>query len=80
MQQKNMKPCDSTLAAVSVSCSRALELDLAETFLAQISNCDRAYPFNAFLEACDALVSVAHTATIAINQMWSCYCKIYPGK
>ncbi|GFP87155.1 pentatricopeptide repeat-containing protein at1g76280 [Phtheirospermum japonicum] len=55
MQQKNMKPHDSTLAVISVSCSKGLELDLAETFLAQISKCDRAYPFNAFLEACDNL-------------------------
>ncbi|KAI3459886.1 hypothetical protein Pfo_016549 [Paulownia fortunei] len=55
MQQKNMKPYDSTLAAISVSCSRGLELDLAETFLSQISKCHHAYPFNAFLEACDTL-------------------------
>ncbi|KAL7127983.1 hypothetical protein ABFS83_14G285200 [Erythranthe nasuta] len=55
MEQKKLKPHDSTLAAMSVSCSRALELDLAETFLAQISNCHHVYPFNAFLEACDAL-------------------------
>ncbi|KAK6116789.1 hypothetical protein DH2020_049522 [Rehmannia glutinosa] len=55
MQQKNMKPYDSTLAAISVSCSRGLELDLAETFLAQISKCHLTYPFNAFLEACDTL-------------------------
>ncbi|KAL3619867.1 hypothetical protein CASFOL_034779 [Castilleja foliolosa] len=55
MQQKNMKPHDSTLAAVSVSCSKGLELDLAETFLAQISECNHTYPFNAFFQACDNL-------------------------
>ncbi|KAK4387867.1 Pentatricopeptide repeat-containing protein [Sesamum angolense] len=55
MQQKNMKLHDSTLAALSVSCSRGLELDLAEAFLSQISKCHHTYPFNAFLEACDIL-------------------------
>ncbi|GER36932.1 pentatricopeptide repeat-containing protein [Striga asiatica] len=55
MQQKRMKPLDSTLAAISVSCSKGLELDLAETMLAQMSKCHYAYPFNAFLEACNTL-------------------------
>ncbi|KAL0432837.1 UNVERIFIED_CONTAM: Pentatricopeptide repeat-containing protein [Sesamum latifolium] len=44
MEQKNMKLHDSTLAALSVSCSRGLELDLAETFLSQISKCRHTYP------------------------------------
>lgn len=57
MQQKKMKPYDSTLAAISTSCSRGLELDLAEMFLNQMSQCPSAYPYNAFLEACDTLVS-----------------------
>lgn len=53
MLQKNMKPSDSTLAALSVSCSRGLQLDLAETFLEQVSECNHANLFNEFLEACD---------------------------
>lgn len=52
-----MKPYDSTLVCLSVSCSRNLELDLAQSFLDQISTFEGPYPFNAFLEACDALVS-----------------------
>ncbi|XP_031123104.1 pentatricopeptide repeat-containing protein At1g76280 isoform X2 [Ipomoea triloba] len=55
MEKKNMKPYDSTLVCLSVSCSRNLELDLAESFLDQISTFEGPYPFNAFLEACDAL-------------------------
>ncbi|XP_073052812.1 pentatricopeptide repeat-containing protein At1g76280-like isoform X1 [Primulina eburnea] len=55
MQQKNMRPYDSTLAAISTSCSRGLELDLAEMFLNQMSQCPSTYPYNAFLEACDTL-------------------------
>ncbi|CAA0807484.1 Pentatricopeptide repeat-containing protein [Striga hermonthica] len=55
MQQKKMKPLDSTLAAISISCSKDLELDLAESMLAQMSKCHYAYPFNAFLEACNTL-------------------------
>lgn len=55
MQQKNLKPCDPTLATISVACSKALELDLAEVLLDQITNCPYPYPYNSFLEACDAM-------------------------
>lgn len=58
MLQKNIKPKDSTLAVLSVSCSRGLELDLAETLLDQISKCNHVNVFNELLEACDKLVSV----------------------
>ena len=57
MQQRKLKPYDSTLAAVSISCSKALELDLAEALLEQISACVFPHPFNAFLSACDMMVS-----------------------
>uniref|UniRef100_A0A6N2M5X7 Pentacotripeptide-repeat region of PRORP domain-containing protein n=3 Tax=Salix viminalis TaxID=40686 RepID=A0A6N2M5X7_SALVM len=55
MQQKNLKPHDPTLATISVACSKALELDLAEVLLDQITNCPYPYPYNSFLEACDAM-------------------------
>ncbi|XP_022132697.1 pentatricopeptide repeat-containing protein At1g76280 isoform X2 [Momordica charantia] len=55
MQQRKLKPYDSTLAAVSISCSKALELDLAEALLEQISACPYPHPFNAFLKACDTM-------------------------
>lgn len=55
MQQKKLKPLDSTLAALSISCSKDLELDLAEAFLNQMAECDRPYPYNALLKACDIL-------------------------
>lgn len=55
MQQKNLKPLDSTLAKLSVGCSKDLELDLAEHLLDQISECPYPYPYNAFLAACDKM-------------------------
>ncbi|KAJ9544553.1 hypothetical protein OSB04_024260 [Centaurea solstitialis] len=55
MQEKNLKPLDSTLAALSISCSKGLELDLAEAFLNQMAKCERPYPFNALLKACHIL-------------------------
>lgn len=55
-----MKPHASTLAALSVQCSKALELDLAETLLDQVSKCSHPYPFNALLRACDTMVSKPH--------------------
>lgn len=57
MEQKNVKPYDSTLVAISVSCSKGLELDLAEAFLDQISTSPSPYPYNALLEACNTMVS-----------------------
>ncbi|KAJ4717572.1 Pentatricopeptide repeat [Melia azedarach] len=55
MQQQNLKPYDSTLATLSIKCSKALELDLAEALLDQISECPYPQPFNIFLAACDAM-------------------------
>ncbi|KAK1406662.1 hypothetical protein QVD17_42169 [Tagetes erecta] len=55
MKQKNLKPHDSTFAAISVSCSESLELDLAEAFLDQMALPKSAYPYNKLLEACDTL-------------------------
>ncbi|KAG4383093.1 hypothetical protein GLYMA_14G223300v4 [Glycine max] len=57
MQQKNLKPYDSTLASLSITCSKALQLDLAEAFLNQISECLYPNPYNALLASCDQLVS-----------------------
>ncbi|XP_052201836.1 pentatricopeptide repeat-containing protein At1g76280 isoform X2 [Diospyros lotus] len=55
MQQKNLKPYDSTLATIAISCSKGLELDLAESLLVQISKSLYVHPYNAFLEACDTM-------------------------
>lgn len=57
MQQKNLKANDQTLSTLSMSCSRALELDLAEAMLQQLFKCRRPHPFNVFFAACDTLVS-----------------------
>lgn len=57
MQQKNLKPYDSTLASLSITCSKALQLDLAEAFLNQISECLYPNPYNALLASCNQLVS-----------------------
>ncbi|XP_055833234.1 pentatricopeptide repeat-containing protein At1g76280 isoform X2 [Solanum dulcamara] len=55
MQEKNIKPHDSTLAVLAVICSRELELNLAEAFLDEMSEIQSPHPCNAFLEACDVL-------------------------
>ncbi|XP_047324858.1 pentatricopeptide repeat-containing protein At1g76280 isoform X2 [Impatiens glandulifera] len=55
LQQKNLKPHDSTIAAIVVQCCKEMNLDLAEYLLNQISTKSHVYPYNAFLEACDAL-------------------------
>lgn len=56
MQEKNIKPHDSTLAVLAVICSRELELNLADAFLDEMSEIQSPHPYNAFLEACDVLV------------------------
>ncbi|XP_061356576.1 pentatricopeptide repeat-containing protein At1g76280 isoform X2 [Gastrolobium bilobum] len=55
MQQKNLKPYDPTLATLSISCSEAMQLDLAEALLNRISKCLYPHPYNALLASCDAL-------------------------
>ncbi|XP_021284335.1 pentatricopeptide repeat-containing protein At1g76280 isoform X2 [Herrania umbratica] len=55
MEERNMKPYASTLAALSVQCSKALELDLAEALLDQVCECPHPYPYNAFFGACDTM-------------------------
>ncbi|GAB4854294.1 hypothetical protein Ancab_022880 [Ancistrocladus abbreviatus] len=51
----NLKPYDSTLATLSIGCSRALDLELAEVLLNQVSESLSAHPYNTFLAACDAM-------------------------
>ncbi|XP_048444515.1 pentatricopeptide repeat-containing protein At1g76280 isoform X1 [Pyrus x bretschneideri] len=53
MQQRNLKPYDSTLVTLSIGSSKVLELNLAEALLDQISECSYPHPFNAFFAACD---------------------------
>ncbi|XP_038691234.1 pentatricopeptide repeat-containing protein At1g76280 isoform X3 [Tripterygium wilfordii] len=53
MQQRNLKPYDSTFATLAIGFSRDLELDLAEALLDQISRNRHLHPYNAFLAACD---------------------------
>lgn len=55
MQEMNLEPSNSTLATISVSCSEALELHLAEVLLDQLSGAVHPYFFNSFLEACGRL-------------------------
>ncbi|XP_031403643.1 pentatricopeptide repeat-containing protein At1g76280 isoform X1 [Punica granatum] len=52
MQKRNLEPRKSTLATLSKGCSRALELDMAEALLDQLSECPYPYPYNALLKAC----------------------------
>ncbi|GMJ02768.1 hypothetical protein like AT1G76280 [Hibiscus trionum] len=55
MEERNLKPYRSTLASLSVQCSKELELDLAESLLEQVCTFPHPYPFNALLEACDTM-------------------------
>ncbi|CAH1413547.1 unnamed protein product [Lactuca virosa] len=55
MEERNMKPLDSNLAALSARCSKDLELNLAESFLSEMGQCTTAYPYNQLLGACDTL-------------------------
>ncbi|KAK9740130.1 hypothetical protein RND81_03G013900 [Saponaria officinalis] len=53
MEKKDVKLYDSTLSILSIRCSRALDLDLAESLLNQITAYSYPHPYNAFLAACD---------------------------
>ncbi|KAJ9189925.1 hypothetical protein P3X46_001173 [Hevea brasiliensis] len=55
MQERNLKPNNSTLATLSIACCQVLELDLAENLLDQISDYQYQHPYNRFLEACDTM-------------------------
>ncbi|XP_042952109.1 pentatricopeptide repeat-containing protein At1g76280 isoform X4 [Carya illinoinensis] len=55
MQQRNLKPYVSTLATLSMGCSKALELNLAESLLDQITESPYPHSYNACLAACDRL-------------------------
>ena len=46
MEERNMKPLDSNLAALSARCSKDLELNLAKSFLSEMGQCTTAYPYN----------------------------------
>uniref|UniRef100_A0A7N0RH55 Pentatricopeptide repeat-containing protein n=1 Tax=Kalanchoe fedtschenkoi TaxID=63787 RepID=A0A7N0RH55_KALFE len=55
MRNKNMEPCESSLASLSISCSKALQLNFAEALLYMVSGRVGVLPFNSFLRACAAL-------------------------
>ncbi|KAK1392976.1 pentatricopeptide repeat-containing protein [Heracleum sosnowskyi] len=55
MQNKNVQPCDSIFAAISIGCSLELKVDLAESYLDQMSHSPVVYPYNSCLEACKIL-------------------------
>ncbi|CAM8920878.1 unnamed protein product [Rhodiola kirilowii] len=55
MQMNKVYPCETSLASLSVSCSKALKLDLAKDLLDKVSGNVGVLPFNAFLAACVAL-------------------------
>ena len=46
MEERNMKPLDSNLAALSARCSKDLELNLAKSLLSEMGQCTTAYPYN----------------------------------
>ncbi|CAI9260891.1 unnamed protein product [Lactuca saligna] len=52
VEERNMKPLDSNLAALSARCSKDLELNLAKSFLSEMGQCKTSYPYN----SCGALV------------------------
>ncbi|CAI9270577.1 unnamed protein product [Lactuca saligna] len=46
MEERNMKPLDLNLAALSARCSKDLELNLAKSLLSEMGQCTTAYPYN----------------------------------
>ncbi|XP_052626039.1 pentatricopeptide repeat-containing protein At1g76280-like [Lactuca sativa] len=50
VEERNMKPLDSNLAALSARCSKYLELNLAKSFLSEMGQCTNFYPYNSCLE------------------------------
>ncbi|CAI9297390.1 unnamed protein product [Lactuca saligna] len=46
MEERNMKPLDLNLAALSARCSKDLELNLAKSLLSEMGQCTIAYPYN----------------------------------
>ncbi|CAI9284637.1 unnamed protein product [Lactuca saligna] len=46
MEERNMKPLDLNLAALSARCSKDLELNLAKSLLCEMGQCTTAYPYN----------------------------------
>uniref|UniRef100_A0A1D1YHD1 Pentatricopeptide repeat-containing protein At1g76280 n=1 Tax=Anthurium amnicola TaxID=1678845 RepID=A0A1D1YHD1_9ARAE len=59
IEKRNLKVNDDTFSALSVGYCELLDLDMAEFLLSQISASSPKfiYPFNAFLAACDVMVS-----------------------
>ncbi|XP_074263851.1 pentatricopeptide repeat-containing protein At1g76280-like [Silene latifolia] len=55
MEEKEVKLYDSTLLILSISFSKALNLDSAESLLNQITRSSHPHPYNAFLAACDKM-------------------------
>ncbi|CAI9259320.1 unnamed protein product [Lactuca saligna] len=51
MEERNMKPLDSNLAALSARCSKDLELNLDKSFLSEMGQCTTTYPYNQLLGA-----------------------------
>nr|KAJ0191885.1 hypothetical protein LSAT_V11C800454180 [Lactuca sativa] len=46
MEERNMKPLDLNLAALSARCSNDLELNLAKSLLSEMGQCTIVYPYN----------------------------------
>ncbi|CAI9302177.1 unnamed protein product [Lactuca saligna] len=46
MEERNMKPLDLNLVALSVRCGKDLELNLAKSLLCEMGQCTNAYPYN----------------------------------
>ncbi|KAL7608570.1 hypothetical protein Lser_V15G10048 [Lactuca serriola] len=51
MEERNMKPLDSNLAALSARCIKDLELNLAKSFLSEMGQCTTTYLYNQLLGA-----------------------------
>nr|KAJ0224845.1 hypothetical protein LSAT_V11C100046740 [Lactuca sativa] len=46
MEERNMKPLDLNLTALSARCSKDFELNLAKSLLSDMGQCTTAYPYN----------------------------------
>ncbi|CAI9262275.1 unnamed protein product [Lactuca saligna] len=68
MEERNKKPLDLNLAALSTTCSKDLELNLAKSLLSEIGQCTTAYPYNQLF---GALVSKNYERQDATLLSWN---------
>ncbi|CAI9283207.1 unnamed protein product [Lactuca saligna] len=68
MEERSIKPLDLNLVALSTTCSKDLELNLAKSLLSEMGQCTTAYPYNQLF---GALVSKNYERQDATLLSWN---------